>query len=89
MTREEAREFLMDISYKLGTMAVEYLSEKDSEKMRDAVETLEQEPIKGHWIEKPHVYGVVFCSKCGFELRIDNTNYCPNCGAKMAETEET
>lgn len=46
-----------------------------------------QEPRKGHWIEKPHVYGVVFCSECGFELRIDNTNYCPNCGVKMAETE--
>jgi hypothetical protein len=51
MTREEAREFLMDISYKLGNMAVEYLSEKDGEKMRDAIDVLEQEPF----IDKPCV----------------------------------
>ena len=45
MTREEAREFLINISYKLGNMSVEYLSEKDGEKMREAIEALEQEPF--------------------------------------------
>ena len=43
----------------------------------------EQEPRKGKWITKPHVYGVTYCSECDFELKIDDTNYCPNCGAKM------
>jgi hypothetical protein len=47
-----------------------------------------QEPKTGHWITRPHIYGVAFCSECGFELRIDNTNYCPNCGADMREVEE-
>ena len=47
-----------------------------------------QEPRKGHWLHRPHVYGVTYCSICDFELKIDNTNYCPNCGAKMAESEE-
>lgn len=51
------------------------------------VETLEQEPRKGKWISKPHVYGVTYCSECNFELKIDDTNYCPNCGAEM-ESEE-
>ena len=37
----------------------------------------------GKWITKPHVYGVAYCSECGFELRIDDTKYCPDCGAKM------
>lgn len=37
MTKEEARSFLTNISYKFGTMDVEYLSEKDGEKMREAV----------------------------------------------------
>ena len=47
------------------------------------------QPKTGHWIIKSHVYGVTSCSECGFELRIDNTNYCPNCGAKMEnEVEE-
>ena len=46
-----------------------------------------QEPRKGYWLHRPHVYGVTYCSICDFELKIDNTNYCPNCGAKMAESE--
>ena len=49
MTREEAVQFLTKISYALGTMAVEYLSEKDGEKMREAIKVLEQEPF----INKP------------------------------------
>ena len=44
MTREDAKEFLIDISYKLGNMAIEYLTEKDGEKMREAIKALEQEP---------------------------------------------
>lgn len=47
MTREEAKAFLTDISHDLGTVGIEYLSVKDGEKMRDAIETLEQEP---RWI---------------------------------------
>jgi hypothetical protein len=47
-----------------------------------------QEPRKGHWLRRPHVYGVTYCSVCDFELKIDNTNYCPNCGADMREVEE-
>ena len=43
MTREEAEEFLIDISYKLGNMSIEYLSEKDGEKMREAIKASEQE----------------------------------------------
>lgn len=48
-----------------------------------------QEPKTGHWILRPHIYGVAFCSECGFELKINNTNYCPNCGAKMVEPQES
>ena len=44
MTGEEANDFLIDISYKLGNMAIEYLTEKDGEKMREAIKVLEQEP---------------------------------------------
>jgi hypothetical protein len=48
-----------------------------------------QEPKTGHWITRPHIYGVTYCSECDFELKIDNTNYCPNCGAKMVEPQES
>lgn len=37
----------------------------------------------GRWVSKEGVYGVVYCSICDFELKIDNTPYCPNCGAEM------
>ena len=44
MTKEEAVEFLIGISYDLGTIGVESLSVKDGKKMRDAIKTLELEP---------------------------------------------
>lgn len=43
MTHEEAKEFLIIISYKLGNMSIEYLTEKDGEKMREAIKALEQQ----------------------------------------------
>lgn len=89
MTREQAREFLIDISYKLGNMSVEYLSEKDGEKMRDAIKVLEQEPKIGYWIP---TYGNVKCSVCGNVKDSREvgkaTHYCDFCGAKMESGEE-
>lgn len=41
MEREGAKEFLIDMSYKLGNMSIEYLSEKAGEKMREAIKALE------------------------------------------------
>jgi hypothetical protein len=41
MTEENAKEYLINISYKLGTMGIECLTEKDGEKMREAIRTLE------------------------------------------------
>ena len=43
MTNEEAKEFLITISYKLGNMSIEYLTEKDGEKMREAIKAIEQQ----------------------------------------------
>ena len=56
------------------------------------------EPKTGHWIEKDGFDGDTYydCSECGESFcLIDGTptdnlyNYCPNCGAKMEESEET
>ena len=38
---ENAVKYLKDISWKIGTTGVEYLSEKDGQKMRECVEILE------------------------------------------------
>lgn len=44
----------------------------------------EYEPVRhGRWVSKEGIYGVVYCSICDFELKIDNTPRCPKCGAKM------
>lgn len=57
------------------------------------------EPVRhGHWIEQSDVWGDVYydCSACGNSwTTIDGTpfdngmNYCPNCGAKMDEEDNT
>lgn len=77
-------------TFKWCTDCKEYDQEKHcchrwSKAIRNTVEEMkqEQEPRKGHWLCRPHVYGVTYCSICDFELKIDNTNYCPHCGAKM------
>ena len=38
---------------------------------------------KGEWEHEDGVYGIAFCSNCEFELRMNDTNFCPNCGADM------
>ena len=46
---------------------------------------------KGEWEHEDGVYGLAFCSNCEFELRMNDTNFCPNCGADMrgADNEAT
>lgn len=42
MSYEEANDYLIHISYQLGNMGMEYLSEKDGEKMREAINVLKE-----------------------------------------------
>ena len=68
MTREEAKEFLIFISNMLGNTGIEYLTEKDGEKMRNAIESLEQEPqSKSEDIAKAFQIGLAI----GFGERYD------------------
>ena len=52
MTIEEARKHLIGMSYKIGTMGMEFMSEKDGEEMRNAIQSLEKESIQyaNNWI---------------------------------------
>ena len=60
-----------------------------SEDKETAIDCLQNTPPvqperkKGKWIQKENVYGVVYCSKCDYELHTNDTNFCPNCGADM------
>ncbi len=53
----------------------------------------EQEPKTGHWIDEVTLIGakICRCSECNFIIqkpRIKN-NFCPNCGAKMVDPQES
>ncbi len=56
---------------------------------RGAIEFLEQEPKTGHWIDhEKHIE----CNKCGtwfLKSHQIRKSYCPNCGAKMVEPQES
>ena len=51
--------------------------------------TVDAEPVRhGQWIDRNGAIVAPFweryeCSECG--ARSDNSNYCPNCGARMEE----
>lgn len=55
------------------------------------------QPKIGHWIDKTRqsACGIVFCkvecSECGESSGLSHTlaKYCPNCGAKMVESQES
>ena len=59
-----------------------------------AIKVLGQEPKTGHW---RHYEGMLICSECGTEFYDDIMEYCgddvpkycPNCGAKMVEPQES
>ena len=54
----------------------------------DNFEALQQEPKRGYWLEAreedPCWY---ICSECG-RMVDDDSDYCPNCGARMESDEE-
>ena len=57
MTKEEAREFLLKISYAFGNMSIEYLTEKDGEKMREAIDVLDKDETVTEFADR--------CKECG------------------------
>lgn len=106
MTGEERLELLKQIEKDIHVCSLEstFLEEAKSCAIHSAIEELEQEPRKGHWIShrehcemnnlRPSGLGSYFwCSNC--DCGIDsknfarvNYNYCPNCGADMKEVTE-
>ena len=38
---------------------------------------------RGEWIYRENVFGVAYCSNCGYELHTNDTPFCPSCGADM------
>lgn len=92
MTREEAIEILkvlIDYEY--------YGYDKYLEALEMAIKALEQQPKTGQWLQCSEPWGGMQewkCSNCqncydaNKSYKIIPYNYCPNCGAKMTESEE-
>lgn len=39
--------------------------------------------VHGHWELLYWAFDYYRCSECGFEQRLEEFSYCPNCGARM------
>lgn len=85
MTREEALKIWLPV-IKMGVESMQECNEA----LNMAIKALEQEPRTGHWEYKEIANTTItgyWCSQChiGSSKPYD---YCPNCGAKMVETQE-
>lgn len=92
MTNKEAREFIIHL------MDNFVATEDELQACKMAIKALEQETKTGHWVEyKP---GYHKCSNCNKDALVkwntskkDNvdilTKYCPNCGYRMVEPQES
>ena len=58
--------------------------------IRKVVEEIKQPKIKvGHWIDIPKYKDIAWqCSECEYFTTLKHS-YCPNCGAKMVEPQES
>lgn len=84
MTREEAIKILKGEAWIC-------CAEKWNKALDMAIKSLEQEPKIGHWINAGYCYtgaydsiDYVKCSCCHADS-LEEGDYCPNCGAEMAE----
>lgn len=53
----------------------------------EPIQALEQQPKIGHWIAMGEGFTPYECSECE-AAEFKKSKYCPNCGAKMTESEE-
>lgn len=53
-----------------------------------AIKALEQEPKRGRWM-KSNIGGAKVCSVCNAHMGLSSFKFCPNCGAKMVEPQES
>ena len=80
MTKEYAIQFLIDISWKLGTTGMDHLTDKDGDKMREAIDVLagnkKDIPVAPAKSKQPR-YGMGYdyydyeCPVCGWFLAFE------------------
>jgi len=73
-----------------------YTSE-ELQKIIKALPSVNPQPNIGHWIDdgfyaEGHSHKAFHCSRCGYNVlgfKEDLSNFCPSCGAKMVEPQES
>ena len=82
MTREEAKDYIREWC--------------PYDRQEEIIKVLEQEPSvtpqprMGKWShDGSHWANRFICSECGYKLFEEQTKYCPNCGARMVEPQES
>lgn len=90
MTRKEAINYL-EMSMAIGE---DDDSRHHNEVLEFIIEVLKQEPKTGQWETSGDYFtgayetiDYVRCSCCGYDS-LEEGDYCPNCGARMKESEE-
>lgn len=84
MTKEDAIYILRNTAWLAPSL------EPVDEAIDMAIEALENERPKGHWIYEEGTYKLINlwqCSEC-YEVVDEKTNYCPECGSDMRGDEQ-
>ena len=96
MTREEAifcmKSYLPEGTYERCPSCKYYENCKSSEAHKMAIKALEQEPKTRHWVHDDECKEHGHCDKCGYKTDLvdgEPHTYCPRCGAKMVEPQES
>ena len=77
--REYAIDAVLDVYY--DTPDIDLSGEKFEAAIRK-IQAADVAPVRhGKWLHRKN--GVAYCSECEVDTVEDETNYCPNCGAKM------
>ena len=79
MTNQEAIDIFKCLAY--------HNLRPSEEEIDDAIKALEQEPKTGHR-EYNDIYDHYLCGNCKTVV-MDYDNYCPNCGCRMVEPQES
>ena len=73
----------------------EYEDKQEVDRIMD-LPSVEQESKTGHWIKSNIPNEEYVCSECGgacwyydYQANVAKSRYCPNCGAKMVEPQES
>ena len=71
--------------YRADYISLEEMMDRIYQQIVELDDCIDAEPVRhGKWIEYPIADGMNQCSVCGV-LRFGESNYCPNCGARMDE----